>query len=109
MHTEPGTIRVRLSAAAPQVEVLTPLAIALGARAGLTIEQIDDLSMALELVVRRDPARARDAGFEASGGRLEVILGGVDAPWLDRHRAMLEVLVSEVGGEPGCVRLLVLA
>lgn len=108
MVTKPTvTISARLSAEAPQVEVLTPLALVLGERVGLSIEQIDDLAMAVELLVRHQPTIARDARFSISEGRLEVSLSGIDQEWLERRTPMLEVLVSQVIGDPGGVRLLV--
>jgi hypothetical protein len=108
MVTKPTvTISARLSAEAPQVEVLTPLALVLGARVGLSIEQIDDLAMAVELLVRHQPTIARDARFSISEGGLEVALSGIDPEWLERRTPMLEVLVSQVIGDPGGVRLLV--
>ncbi len=108
MVTKPTvTISARLSADAPQVEVLTPLALVLGARVGLSIEQIDDLAMAVELLVRHQPTTARDARFSISEGGLEVSLSGIAREWLERRTPMLEVLVSQVTGDPGGVRLLV--
>lgn len=109
MTTLPGTISVRLSAEAPQVAVLTPLALVLGARAGLSIEQIDDLAMALELLVRHQPTTSRQASFAASQSRLEVSLSDIDQQWLEQRTPMLEVLVSEVAGDAGGVRLLVVS
>ena len=106
MTTLPGTISARLSAQAPQVEVLTPLALVLGSRAGLSIEQIDDLAMALELLVRHQPTTSRRVTFAAAENRLEISLSDIDQEWLERRRPMLAVLVSEVTGDAGGVRLL---
>jgi hypothetical protein len=97
-------VRTRLSAAAPQVAVLGPLALVMGSRAGLSLEQIDDLAMAIELVVRhrRDE---RGAEFWAEEGMLEVFISEVDQAWLERHQGMLAVLVSETELDAGGVRL----
>jgi hypothetical protein len=91
------------------VEVLTPLALVLGARAGLSIEQIDDLAIALELLVRHQPATARRARFVTSEGRLDVSLSEIDQDWLERRGPLLAVLVSEVEGDSEGVRLRVVA
>ncbi len=109
MPTDSEIITARLSAEAPQVEVLTPLALVLGARVGLSIEQIDDLAMALELLVRHQPMIARRARFVTTDGRLEVSLSDIDHDWFERRSPMLEVLVSEVAGDSDGVRLRVLA
>ena len=96
-------VRTRLSAAAPQVAVLGPLALVMGSRAGLSLEQIDDLAMAIELVVRhrRDErgaeVRRSQARWRCSSARLT---GG-----LEQHLGMLAVLVSETELDAGGVRL----
>ena len=85
--------------------MLTPLALVLGARAGLSIEQIDDLGMALELLVLNPPAVDREARFAVADGGLEVRIGGIEHSWLEQRRQMLAVLVSELTLEAGGVRL----
>jgi hypothetical protein len=99
--------RVRLSADAPQAQVLTSLALVLGARCDLSIEQIDDLVMALELLVREQPTRAREVRFNADDG-LEVVVEDVTDKLLDERGQMLSVLVSDVRREAGAVRLRVI-
>jgi hypothetical protein len=90
--------------------VLTPLALVLGARVGLSIEQIDDLAMALELLIGHAPATARSASFHASGDELSVSLSGIDGEWLEQRQQMLDVLVTTVEAGPGgVVRLSVVA
>jgi hypothetical protein len=98
--------RVRLSADAPQAQVLTSLALVLGARCDLSIEQIDDLVMALELL-REQPTRAREVRFNADDG-LEVVVEDVTDKLLDERGQMLSVLVSDVRREAGAVRLRVI-
>jgi hypothetical protein len=101
---------VRLSAGSPQSGVLTPLALVLGARVGLSIEQIDDLAMALELLIGHAPATARSATFQASGDELSVALSGIDGEWLEQRQPMLDVLVTRVEARlGGVVRLSVVA
>ena len=95
MQVQRSPVHARLAAGSPQAQVLAPLALVLGTRAGLTIEQIDDLVLALELVVRGQPAD-RSAELVASGRDLEVTLTAVDPGWLEEHRRMLAVLVTDV-------------
>jgi len=85
--------------------VLTPLALVLGARVGLSIEQIDDLVMALELLVNERPARDREVRFTASGAALDVLVEAVDDDLLDQRGRLLAVLVADVSRQPGAVRL----
>jgi hypothetical protein len=105
----PDAIRARFSADAPQVEVLAALTLVTGARVGLSVEQIDDLVMALELLVRRQPQRARSVSFLTGGGGLDVSVSDVDSDWLEHGRAMLAVLVSDVASDAAGVRLRVSA
>ena len=95
MQVQRSPVHARLAAGSPQAQVLAPLALVLGTRAGLTIEQIDDLVLALELIVRGQPS-GRSAELVAGGGDLEVTLTAVDPGWLEEHRRMLAVLVTDV-------------
>jgi hypothetical protein len=95
MQVQPSPVRARLAAGSPQAQVLAPLALVLGSRAGLPIERIDELVLALELVVRGQPS-GRSAELVAGGSDLEVTLTRVDPDWLEAHRGMLAVLVTEV-------------
>jgi hypothetical protein len=103
MRSDP--IRATFSADAPQAEVLTALALVTGSRAGLSVEQLDDLVMALELLVRRRPGHSRNVIFAAGERGLEVSVSDVDNAWLHRRRPMLAVLVSDVAEDPHGVRL----
>jgi hypothetical protein len=109
VEAQSGNVRARFASGAPQVEVLVSLVLVLGARAGLSVEQIDDLAMALEMLVRHQPLSAREVGLETHHGRLDVSLSNVDREWLHDRRPMLAVLVSEVGETPSGVRLRVVA
>ncbi|MDX6522669.1 MAG: hypothetical protein QOI17_182 [Gaiellales bacterium] len=102
-------IRARFSADAPQAEVLAALTLVTGARAGLSVEQIDDLVMALELLVRRQPLQARSVSFLAGDDGLDVSVSDVDGDWLEQRRAMLAVLVSDLADDAAGVRLRVSA
>jgi hypothetical protein len=105
----PDVIRARFSADAPQAEVLAALTLVTGARAGLSVEQIDDLVMALELLVRRQPLQARSVSFLAGDDGLDVSVNDVDGDWLEQRRAMLAVLVSDLADDAAGVRLRVSA
>jgi hypothetical protein len=95
MQDRPSPVHARLAAGSPQAQVLAPLALVLGSRAGLPIEQIDDLVIALEVIVRGQPS-GRRAELVAGAGDLEVTLTAVDPGWLEEHRGMLAVLVTDL-------------
>jgi hypothetical protein len=109
VKAQSGNVRARFAPGAPQVEVLVSLVLVLGARAGLSVEQIDDFAMALEMLVRHQPLSAREAVLQTLDGQLEVSLSNVDRGWLHERRPMLAVLVAEVGETPTGVRLRVVA
>ena len=62
-------VRARLGAGAPQALVLTPLVLVMGSRAGLSIDQLDDVAMAIEIILRGAP-RERSAELRAQPGSL---------------------------------------
>ncbi len=104
MQVQRSPVHARLAAGSPQAQVLAPLALVLGSRAGLSIEQIDDLVLALELIVRGQPS-GRSAELVAGGSDLEVTLTAVDPAWLEEHRGMLTVLVTDVEQQDEDLRL----
>lgn len=97
-------VRARLSADAPKVAVLTPMALVMGARAGLSIEQIDDLTMAIELLAAHGTGEM-GAEFRAGQGRLDLFVSDVDGAWLAQRRSMLSTLVSEIEEDSGGLTL----
>jgi hypothetical protein len=105
----PDVIRARFSADAPQAEVLAALTLVTGARAGLSVEQIDDLVMALELLVRRQPLQPRSVSFLAGDDGLDVSVSDVDWDWLEQRRAIRAVLLADLAGDGAGVRVRVSA
>jgi hypothetical protein len=103
--TSPSEIRVRLSADAPRTAVFQPLLLVAGARAGLSLEQIDDLSMAIELLLAHGAPDDLRAEISISPGELQIALMPVDVAWVERRRPMFDALVAEVGGDSGRVML----
>jgi hypothetical protein len=92
----PGSpVRARLSAEAPQALVLTQLVLVMGSRAGLSIDQLDDVAMAIEVIVR-GAARPRWAELRAEAGSLEVAIGDVDGEWVEERMPLLSALVTDV-------------
>ena len=100
----PDSIRARLSADAPQVQVVSALLVVAGAQAGLPVDRIDDAIMAVDLLLgaRRGP---RTIGMTVRPGAVELALSDVDAGWLEGKRQMLEVLATAVTADGAGVRL----
>ncbi|MDX6591996.1 MAG: hypothetical protein QOJ13_1192 [Gaiellales bacterium] len=82
-----------------------PLLLAAGARAGLSLEQIDDLAMAIELVLAHASPDDLRAEISIAPGDLQIALMPVDLVWVERRRTMFDALVAEVGGDSGRVML----
>jgi hypothetical protein len=104
MELERSSVRARLSADAPKTAVLTPMALVMGSRAGLSIQQIDDLTMAIELLAAQGQGEMA-AEFQAGEGRLDLFVSDVDGEWLQRRRSMLSALVPELEEDSGGLRM----
>jgi len=103
--TPPPEIRVRLSADAPRAAVFQPLLLVAGSRAGLSVEEIDDLSMAIELLLGHGSPSDVKAEITILPGDLQIALMPADLEWIERRRAMFDALVADVEGGPGRVML----
>lgn len=104
MSAHPDSIRARLAAGAPQVQVVSALLVVAGAQAGLPVERIDDAVMAADLMLGARRI-ARTVGLTIQPGAVELAVSDVDAAWLEGQRQMLEVLATAVTAEGGGVRL----
>ncbi|HET6848371.1 MAG TPA: hypothetical protein VFH74_05905 [Gaiellales bacterium] len=104
MSAHPDSIRARLSADAPQAQVVSALLVVAGAQAGLPVDRIDDAVMGADLLLgaRRIP---RTVGLTIHPGAVELAVSDVDAAWLEGQRQMLEVLATAVIAEGAGVRL----
>jgi hypothetical protein len=100
----PDSIRARLSADAPQVQVVSALLVVAGAQAGLPVDRIDDAVMAVDLLLGARRV-ARTVGLTVRPGAVELAVSDVDAAWLEGQRQMLAVLATEVTSEGAGVRL----
>ena len=104
MSRHPDSIRARLSADAPQVQVVSALLVVAGAQAGLPVDRIDDAIMAVDLLLgaRRTPCTV---GLTVRPGAVELAVSDVDSGWLEGKRQMLEVLATAVTADGAGVRL----
>jgi hypothetical protein len=89
------TVSLRVLGGAPATAVAEPLVLALGARAGLDVGRLDELTMALELVARR-AGRPLLIELTPGPGALTVAVRPVEAGRLDDCRTVLERLVGAV-------------
>jgi hypothetical protein len=85
----------------PAEAVAGPILTAMGARAGLTVQQLDELEMATELLVRGCTGPPVTIVIEHSDGQLRVSVAPIAPSWAERRTALLGELAGfvEVDGE----------
>jgi F0F1-type ATP synthase delta subunit len=72
--------------------VATNLVLAVGARTPLTVEQLDELTMAVDAVLTHSQRPTVTIDPTATGMRIRV--GPADIAWVERNRQLLEPLVT---------------
>jgi hypothetical protein len=97
MQRQTDSIRGRFGPRAPVRQIVAGLLLALGARTDLPIEQLDELALAVDLVLGGRVAGEVDVELWVGDDELAVSISPVGAGWPDRHRLLLESLVSELG------------
>ena len=89
------TVSLRVIGSAPAAAVAEPLLLALGARAGLDVGRLDELTMAFGLVARR-AGRPLSVEITPAAGTLTVALRPVEVGGLADCRQVLDRLVGAV-------------
>jgi hypothetical protein len=97
------TVTARFATADVARAVTGNLVLAVGARTAITVDRLDELAMAADLVLARS-GRVTVA-LTAGDGWLDVALAPVDAGWVGENRGLLESLVAEVAEADAGVRL----
>lgn len=72
--------------------VATNLVLAVGARTQLTVEQLDELAMAVDAVLGHTQRPTVTIHATATGLRIQV--GPTDVAWVEQNRQLLEPLVT---------------
>jgi hypothetical protein len=94
---------LRISAGAESVA--GPLVSAMAARAGLTLQQLDELEMAVDFVLSEVAAR-RELRMLVGAGALTVRIVPVSPEWAARTQGLLSQLVARVVAADGALELL---
>jgi hypothetical protein len=81
-----------------------PLVTAMAARAGLTLQELDELEMAVELVLSEGPAN-RELVLVADEGSLAITIRPVSERWAARVQGLLTQLVAGVASGDGGLEL----
>jgi hypothetical protein len=82
----------RFSGAGAARAVATNLVLAVGARTQLTVEQLDELAMAVDAVLSHSRRPTLTIHPTATGLRIQV--GPTDIAWVEQNRPLLEPLVT---------------
>jgi hypothetical protein len=90
-----GKVSLRVLGAAPAAAVAEPVLLALGARAGLDVERLDELAMAFSLAVRR-AGRPLLIELTPADGTLTVAVRPLEAGGLRECQQALRGLVGQV-------------
>lgn len=90
-----GTVSLRVLGSAPVAALAEPVLLALGARAGIDVSRLDELAMALQLVVRRS-GRPLLIELTPDTGRLTVAVRPLEPGELRDCQEALSRLVAAV-------------
>jgi hypothetical protein len=104
MVTSNDSVSVEIPAGSPASGVLVPLVLGLAARAGLPIERMDELSLAVELLVeQRARADLAIAATVIDGGMEIRIVGAATQRAADRQAIIAALVDSFEAGPDGIV------
>ncbi len=102
-------VRLRILASTSARDVAEPVLLALGARAGLDVERLDELAVAFGLVVGAAAPGPVAVGLLRLDQSLTVTVSPIDADRLRRRRSLLDELTPVVAADGDRIDLRVCA
>ena|SRR5437763_7614735 len=100
MVTSNDRVSVEIPAGSPAAGVLVPLVLGLAARAGLPIERMDELSLAVELLVEQRAAADLTIAATVMNGGIEIRIEGAATRRAADRREIIAALVDSFEVEP---------
>jgi hypothetical protein len=97
-HAHRDRVQLRIRGIAPE-SVVGPILTAMGARAGLTIQQLDELEMATELLLRGCTEPPVTVVMEHQQGELRISVAPLAERWALRRSGILGELAGRVAVE----------
>jgi hypothetical protein len=91
----PNRVELRITGVTPEA-VVGPVLTAMGARAGLTIQQLDELELATELLLRGCVGSPVSVIISLADHELRVSVGPLAERWALRRSGILEELAGAV-------------
>jgi hypothetical protein len=101
MQAHADTVELRLGPGSRGDAVAGPLVLALGSRAGLTVQQLDELELAVEMLLRHRGDAPATVTIAVEGDALVLAVSPVPEEVARRRSAILEQLAGriELSGE----------
>jgi hypothetical protein len=92
----PGDVRVAIPAGSPAAPVAVPLVLGLAARAGLPVERVDEVALAVEMLLGERAAADLHIALRIDGGVITVEIEGVPADRVERQQKLLLELIDRL-------------
>jgi hypothetical protein len=105
MAAPPDDVRLQASDAAVAKAVIEPVLLALGARAGLDVERLDELAIALDIAIGSAVPGPVTADLRRAGGRVSVSVSPVAPERLEGRRVLLQELSATVAEDGDAIAL----
>jgi hypothetical protein len=105
MAADQHTVELRLGAGTRGAAVAGPLVLALGSRAGLTVQELDEVELALELLLRGRCDGPATVTIAVDDGSLVVTIAPVAEEFTRRRAALLTQLAGRLSVDGDRVEL----
>ena len=105
MGGQEDTVELRLGPGMRGTAVAGPLVLALGSRAGLTVQQLDELELAVDMLLRGRGEGVATITMMLEGGSLVVLLQPIAEEFTRRRTSILEQLAGRLRVEGERVEL----
>jgi hypothetical protein len=105
MAADDDTVQLRLGPGTRGTAVAGPLVLALGSRAGLTVQQLDEVELAVEMLLRGRGERPATITISVDGSALVLAISPVPEDFARRRAGILEQLAGRLRVEGERVEL----
>jgi hypothetical protein len=99
----PGHVRVAIPAGSPAAPVAVPLVLGLASRAGLPVDRVDEVAMAVQMLVGERAAGDLQLSLSVADGVITVAIDGVPPERVERQRSLVLELIDKLDTDGGRV------
>jgi len=100
-----GDVRLAIPAGSPAGPVAVPLVLGLASRAGLPVERVDEVAMAVEMLVGERAEHDLRLVLRVEGAVLTVAMEGIPAERVERQRSLVLELTDRFDADGGTVEV----